>query len=379
MTTGAQGVTTSGEPAPVVEEAFLPPNVRRRHRRRRPTGAPPPLPRKIGTTGKGWLVLSAALLAWVAVATQYDGARRVTDRVDASLLRSIAQLRTAWLTDVFTRVHLIGSGWTVTVVGVGLIVVLIAFRRWRHLFTFVGSFALLQMVGGLLYGGFSRPRPYDVTTIGRWAGFSLPAPPVAVVTIIGIAIAYTVAVAGRPRTIAKAVMAVVVDLRRGGAVPRRLPPLRHPRRRGPGRRHPGHRLSVLHSQRGLPRRLSPGKDRPPRRERRRGEAIRRAVQDQFGLTVAEIKPVGLAGSGGSTPLRLRVAGDPDSYLFGKLCAMSHVRADRWYKLGRTILYGNLEDEAPFQSVRRLVEYEDYAVRLLRDVGIPTAAPSGWSR
>ena len=59
--------------------------------------------------------------------------------------------------------------------------------------------------------------------------------------------------------------------------------------------------------------------------------------------------------------------------------MSHVRADRWYKLGRTILYGNLEDEAPFQSVRRLVEYEDYAVRLLRDVGIPTAAPSGWSR
>ena len=34
--------------------------------------------------------------------------------------------------------------------------------------------------------------------------------------------------------------------------------------------------------------------------------------------------------------------------------MNHVRADRWYKLGRTILYGRLEDEAPFQSVRRLV-------------------------
>ena len=42
--------------------------------------------------------------------------------------------------------------------------------------------------------------------------------------------------------------------------------------------------------------------------------------------------------------------------------MNHVRADRWYKLGRTILYGRLEDEAPFQSVRRLVEYEDYALR-----------------
>ncbi len=56
--------------------------------------------------------------------------------------------------------------------------------------------------------------------------------------------------------------------------------------------------------------------------------------------------------------------------------MNHVRADRWYKLGRTILYGRLEDEAPFQSVRRLVEYEDYALRLLRDVGIPTAASYG---
>ena len=56
--------------------------------------------------------------------------------------------------------------------------------------------------------------------------------------------------------------------------------------------------------------------------------------------------------------------------------MNHVRADRWYKLGRQILYGRLEDEAPFSSVRRLVEYEDYALRLLRDAGIPTATPYG---
>ena len=40
---------------------------------------------------------------------------------------------------------------------------------------------------------------------------------------------------------------------------------------------------------------------------RRGVAIRQAVQDQLGLEVLEIKPVGLEGSGGSTPLRLRVA------------------------------------------------------------------------
>ncbi len=81
---------------------------------------------------------------------------------------------------------------------------------------------------------------------------------------------------------------------------------------------------------------------------RRGEAIRQALHEQLGLTVLDLKHVGLAGSGGSTPLLITVKGDPDTRLFGKLYAMSHVRADRWYKLGRTLLYGRLEDEAPFQ-------------------------------
>ncbi len=67
---------------------------------------------------------------------------------------------------------------------------------------------------------------------------------------------------------------------------------------------------------------------------------------------------------------------PNINLFAKLYARNHVRADRWYKLGRTILYGALEDETPFQTVRRFVEYEDYTLRLLRDVGVLTAAPSG---
>ena len=37
---------------------------------------------------------------------------------------------------------------------------------------------------------------------------------------------------------------------------------------------------------------------------RRGVAIREAVEHQLGITVLDMKPVGLAGSGGSTPLRL---------------------------------------------------------------------------
>jgi hypothetical protein len=109
---------------------------------------------------------------------------------------------------------------------------------------------------------------------------------------------------------------------------------------------------------------------------RRGDAIRQAMHDQLGLTVVEITPVGLESSAGSTPLRLRVAGDPDEYLFAKLYTRGHVRADRWYKIWRTILYGSLEDEHPFQTVRRLVEYEDYALRLLQDSGVRMASPYG---
>ncbi len=109
---------------------------------------------------------------------------------------------------------------------------------------------------------------------------------------------------------------------------------------------------------------------------RRGAAIRQAVHDQLGLTALEIRPVGLEPSAGSTPLRLTVKGDPDQYLFAKLYTVGHVRADRWYKLWRTILYGALEDEHPFHSVRQLTQYENYALRLLRDAGVPTAAPYG---
>ena len=108
----------------------------------------------------------------------------------------------------------------------------------------------------------------------------------------------------------------------------------------------------------------------------RGEAIRQGVRDQLGLTVTGITPVGLESSAGSTPLRLQVEGGAQEYLFAKLYTKGHVRADRWYKLWRTILYGSLEDEHPFQTVRRLAEYEDYALRLLQDAGIAVARPYG---
>jgi tRNA A-37 threonylcarbamoyl transferase component Bud32 len=70
-------------------------------------------------------------------------------------------------------------------------------------------------------------------------------------------------------------------------------------------------------------------------------------------------------------------GDPPRQLFAKLYAQSHLRADRWYKLGRELLYGRLEDEKPFNTVRRLVQQEDYALALMQRAGLPSPAPFGF--
>jgi hypothetical protein len=106
----------------------------------------------------------------------------------------------------------------------------------------------------------------------------------------------------------------------------------------------------------------------------RGRAIVRAMADQLGLSVTEVKEFGLEGSGGSSPLRMTL--EDGSRVFGKIYSTSHERADRWYRFGRTILYGQLEDETAIGSVRRLAAYEDYALRLLADHGVRVARTYG---
>jgi membrane-associated phospholipid phosphatase len=328
-------------------------------------------------SGKLWLACSVVLVAWMVVTVHSAWARRITDRVDAAISRAFARARVGWLSDVMRGVDRAATGWTMFVVALGLLVSMFVFRRWRHLFTFLASVVAIEILGAGLISMYARPRPYDVTQIGRWQGYSLPSAAAAVVSFTVVGVIYAVVVPGRPRTIAKLVGAAVVGL----VVVARL---------YLGLDHPFDVLTGIAIGVVIPllafRFFTPNEFFPVAYRRgktahldvtgRRGAAIRQAVQDQLGLTVVDSKPVGLAGSGGSTPLRLRIAGDPDTYLFGKLYAMNHVRADRWYKLGRTILYGNLEDERPFKSVRQLIQHEDYAMRLLADAGLPTARSVG---
>jgi membrane-associated phospholipid phosphatase len=347
-------------------------------RQRRPTGAPPPLPRPTFVSTAAWLALVALALAGGILLSLYPPWLRVDDHLNTWGLRHLADIHTPWLTNVADGIKVAGTSWGMTAIGVTVVVLTMAFRRWRHLLVFLCSLFFLEIVGQWIYHGLSRPRPFGVPMITSWGGYSSPSPPVAVLTIFLVGAAYCLAVPGRPRTYAKVAAAAIItvfclarlylgvdhldDVLFGAAL--------------------GVAIPVTAFRLFTPNEVFPVAYRRGRTAHvdvtgRRGEAIRQALRDQLGLTVLDIKLVGLESSAGSTPLRLQVEGSSEKYLFAKLYTKGHVRSDRWYKLWRTILYGSLEDEHPFQTVRRLVEYEDYAARLLQDVGIPTATSYGF--
>src|SRR6266516_6044750 len=345
-------------------------------RQRRPSGAPPPLPHPVNITTTTWLTVAALVVAAAFTASLRTPWLRMDDQASTWVLNQLAGIRTPWLTDVAQGIKAAGTGWF-PVLGVSVVALIMIFRRWRHLLVFIGSVLFLDQAGMLIYEGLSRPRPYGVPIITSWAGYAGASPPVAVLTIFLMGIVYCLAVPGRARTWTKAAVAAVVAA--FGLARMYL-----------GVDHPGDVLLAVAFAVAIAvtafRFFTPNEVFPVvyRRGRtahvdvtgRRGEAIRQAVRDQLGLTVLEIKPVGLESSAGSTPLRLQVEGDPAQYLVAKLYTKGHVRSDRWYKLWRTILYGTLEDESPFKTVRRLVTYEDYALRLLQDIGVRTARSYG---
>ena len=249
----------------------VPPTARRSGLRRRPTGAPPPLPRKIGTSGKGWLIGLLLLVGWVGVTLLSKGARRLTDQVDAAVLRLFARARTDWLTELSRAVDRVATGWAMFFAGLALLVAMIVFRRWRHLFTFLASVILLEIFGLLLIEAYRRPRPYDVTIIGRWTGFSLPSATIAVVSFTVVGVIYALVVPGRPRTIAKGSgRRRHRPCRLRPPVPRCRPSLRCAHRARHRGRHPVAGLPLLHPQRAVPGHLSAGQDRSPGRHRAAG-------------------------------------------------------------------------------------------------------------
>jgi membrane-associated phospholipid phosphatase/tRNA A-37 threonylcarbamoyl transferase component Bud32 len=353
----------------------------RRSRRRRPTGEPPPLPRHLESTGVGWMIAAVLLIALTLVlftAGRYGRGISLTV-LDNRVVEALANLRTPGLTSFMRGLHgLLGSIWTIKVLAWATLIVLVVYKRFRHAIVGLISVQAAALLAVALSAAVRRPRPFGVEFAGVWSGWSMPSRPVAILAAVTITICYTLVPKGRWRQAAKWGVAAAVTLL---AITRMYLGVDSPSDVLVGAAI-GVTVPLLMFRWFVPNEVFPVSYRRGRSAHldvggARGEAIRRALADQLGLEIEEVKPFGLSGSAGSTPLRITVAGDPPTVLFGKLYARSHLRSDRWYKLGRELLYGRLEDEKPFHSVRRLVQQEDYALHKLYAAGLPTARPYGF--
>ena len=369
----------SGPVRPVARPA--PPRIQRVRSRRRPSGEPPPLPRSLNRSGKWWLTLSVlSVCAWALIVL--TGTVAVFDVVDVRILQAISELRSPGLTEAAKVAGVLAGQAALYTLWLANIVLLIVFRRWRHLFVWLGVFVVVVYVGRWLANGLRRPRPYEVEVIGDWSGFSMPSLPMTVLAAFLVSTVYALVPAGPKRTTGKWIVFGLLVITAAS-------------RLYLAQDHPSGILAGVLLGVAVPlaafRLLTPNAVYPVRYSRarpahldvsgERGDAIIRALHDQLGVLATAVTPFGLSGSGGSTPLKITVKADAgeeaeESCIFGKLYAATHVRSDRWYKLGRTLLYGRLEDEKPYHSVRRLVQYEDYILRLFSDAGLPVPHPLG---
>jgi tRNA A-37 threonylcarbamoyl transferase component Bud32/membrane-associated phospholipid phosphatase len=321
-------------------------------------------------------VLAGAVVLLVGVVVAVALRAGVGEDLGASTLRWMQDHAPSWLVDVSRWVDVLGGVYVVLALRLGTIAVLAVYGRWRQLLVFLVTFVVSDWVVQNLLG-VARPVPAGLEPLTDRATFWFPSRPVSAlaVTIAGMAVVLVPAGARR-----QAAMWIAVVVSFAYAFARIVLVADFPidalysALLGPvvvvaafAAFVPDDVFPVSYARGGKAAHLDLGGER--------GTAIVAAMANQLGFTVSEAKAFGLEGSGGSSPLRMRVE-ELDGHLFAKIYSTSHLRADRWYRVGRTLLYGQLEDEVPFASVRRLVEYEDYALRLLDDVGIGVAKTYG---
>src|SRR5687768_4740024 len=202
-----QSTPTSALPVhPALREAVRSP------RRRRPTGAAPPLPYRLQTSGVGWLV-AAVVLVGLTLAIFGRGLRgpAVTATViDDAVVGWLAGLAGPGLEPALRGLARIGSWPVLYAASYGLLLVLLVLRRWRHLLVWW----VAVLLGGNLIDGLAmitrRPRPFGVELQSSWGGWALPSVQVAYLTAILLGVLYTLVPEGRWRNTGKWVVAGLV-------------------------------------------------------------------------------------------------------------------------------------------------------------------------
>jgi tRNA A-37 threonylcarbamoyl transferase component Bud32/membrane-associated phospholipid phosphatase len=347
--------------------------------RRRPAGGPVRVPHRLGVVGWSWLGLALVLGIFWAFATA-RGSSVLFDRLDAEILTGVQQVRSPFITSLAHVLIVLGSVWVILALRWGTILTLGWVRRLRHLVTFVASVLVLRIGVAVLVQLIKRPKPPGVTSLAGWNGQS-PSPELAALAVTLAGMAYSLVPSGAKRRAFVVISAIVILL--VGLARIEL-----------GADRPsddllgiafGAAIAVLAFKTFCPEDVFPvtfgvGRAAHLEIDDAREERIREALRDRASVELLSIEPFGEESSGGSTPLKIVVRPiehGPEETRFAKLYSATHLRADRWYKLLRAILYGELEDEAAYDSVQRLVEHEDYMLRVMSEAGVPTVEPRGF--
>jgi len=317
------------------------------------------------------LVASLAALVLLRVVTQHAGPVQAVDRAIHDALGG------EWGRALVENLEALGAGVGYRVLWVPAVLLLAWFARWRHLIVYLGTVSGVAAAAQLVAGDAALVEAVRKGVTGSADEVVVPAWPVIVLAAVVTATLFALVPTGRPRRWGWAAALVLVATMAAARV-------------APGLDSASATVASAGlgcSAAALPFVLfAPERDFPVHYRRevkahlrldesRKGRIIA-AVRAQLGIPLTDLDPYRLDGSAGSTPCRLVVAQGPPDMLFGKLYSTTHLRSDRWYKLVRVLRYGRLEDEAPFSSVRRLVEHEDYMLRLLRDGGVQVPEPGG---
>src|SRR5215203_1580643 len=183
-------------------------------RRRRPTGAAPPLPYRLQTSGIRWLVAAVILigLTLAIFARGLRGSAVAVTVVDDAVVQWLAGLVGPALVGPLRGLARIGSWWMLYALYFGLVLVLLVLRRWRHLIIWwvvvqLGGFLtfVLTMVG-------RRPRPFGVEFRTSWGGWAMPSVQVAFLTAGLMTVLYTLVPEGRLRNLGKWLVAGLITL-----------------------------------------------------------------------------------------------------------------------------------------------------------------------
>jgi len=345
-----------------------------RRRLRRPSGDPPPLPHEAGWHARIWVAV-AVVTAGLILAIPMEDMSPLP--VDVGILRWAEGLRTTGLDNVAKAINLVATTTAILILRWGTIVVLAVFKRFRHVVVALVTWGIVDLIFLTIRAELFRPSALSppITVITGPTTYYFPGAAIVALSVtlftmvvalvplhrrgtaVGMAtLVLAVVAAARILLAASYPSAVLYGAILGATIVELVfawltPPETFP---------------VSYRRGGSAAHLDLGGQR--------GAAVRNAMQDQLGIEITEVAAFGDEGSGGSTPLLMTTA--DRTRIFGKILATSHVRSDRWYRMVRTIMYGKLEDEAPFGSVRRLISYEDYALRLLDDDRIRVAKSYG---